>query len=200
MLIIGLTGSIGSGKSTVAKLFAERGVPVIDADIVARAVTEPHTLTYDHIVAHFGVSILQADGRLNRAKLREIIFTQPEERRWLESLLHPEILKQMQTAIAALHAPYCIAVIPLLLEVNAATFIQRILVVDVPETMQLERAVLRDKSTHEQIKSIIKTQVSREVRLAHADDIINNAGTLDALIEQVDALHQQYLKLAKNIK
>lgn len=195
MIVIGLTGSIGSGKSTVAHLFAERGVPIIDADVLAREVTEPHTPAYQAITTRFGSDILNDDGTLDRGSLREIIFKQPTERSWLEALLHPIILKRMQEEIAKLHADYCIAVIPLLLETEAATFIQRILVVDIPEETQVERATLRDNATHEQIKAIINTQISRDHRLTRADDIITNAGSPAELAKQVEALHQKYLKL-----
>lgn len=195
-LVIGLTGSIGSGKSTVANLFARYGVPIIDADVIARTVTKPGTRAYQAIIERFGQAILNDDQTLDRAYLREIIFTQPEERKWLEALLHPEILQAMQTDIAALQTPYCLAVIPLLLETEAANFINRVLVVDIPEDIQLERASLRDNSTIEKIKSIIDTQIGRSERLARADDIINNAGSPDELAQQVDKLHQQYLKLA----
>lgn len=197
MIVIGLTGSIGSGKSTVANLFAERGAPVIDADVLAKEVTLPDTPAYQAIVDRFGKDVLNADGSIDRGSLREIIFHQPEERRWLEALLHPVILNRMREDIAKLRTPYCIAVIPLLLETEAAEFVQRILVVDTPEEAQIERAKLRDKSTSEQIKNIIKTQIPRDQRLTKADDVINNAGSQDELIKQVDNLHQMYLKLGK---
>jgi dephospho-CoA kinase len=198
MLVIGLTGSIGSGKSTVANLFAAHDVPVIDADIVAREVTQPHTPAFNEIVIRYGNQIIQADGSLDRASLRKIIFTQPEERQWLEALLHPIILQRMQDDIAKLNTHYCLAVIPLLFETDATAFIQRVLVVDAPEKVQLERASLRDKATHEHIQSIIKTQISREERLARANDIIINTGTLAELASQVEKLHQLYLKMAQN--
>ena len=195
MIVIGLTGSIGSGKSTVAHLFAERGVPVIDADVLAREVTQPHTVAHQAMVTRFGDSILNADGSIDRGSVREIIFHQAEERRWLEALLHPLIVQRMQQDIAKLAAPYCIAVIPLLLETDSTAFVQRILVVDIPEETQVERAKLRDKSSNEQIKAILNTQIPREQRLKRADDIINNAGTHDELEKQVDVLHQKYLNL-----
>jgi dephospho-CoA kinase len=197
MLVIGLTGSIGSGKSTVANLFAERGVPVIDADILAREVTAPNLPAYQAIVTRFGSNILKADGSIDRSSLREIIFNNPEERLWLEALLHPIILHRMEDDIEKLDAPYCIAVIPLLLETDAASFIDRILVVDMSEETQAKRAALRDKNTVEQIKAIMNTQMPRKDRLAKADDIINNAGTPEALAKQVDKLHQMYLKLKR---
>ncbi len=197
MLVIGLTGSIGSGKSTVANLFAERGVPVIDADILAREITAPKLPAYQAIVTRFGSNILKADGTIDRSCLREIIFNNPDERLWLEALLHPIILHRMEDDIEKLDAPYCIAVIPLLLETDAATFIDRILVVDMSEETQAKRAALRDKNTVEQIKAIMNTQMPRKDRLAKADDIINNAGTPEALAKQVDKLHQMYLKLKR---
>ena len=197
MLIIGLTGSIGSGKSTVADLFAKHGVPVIDADLIARDITTAHTPAWQEIVNRFGNDILNTDASIDRGRLREIIFHQPEERRWLEALLHPAILQRMQENIAKLQTPYCIAVIPLLLETNAATFVQRILVVDLPESTQIVRAKARDQATPEQIKAILATQVSREQRLSRADDIIDNGGTPDLLVKQVEKLHEIYLKLAQ---
>ena len=197
MLVIGLTGSIGSGKSTVAHLFAARGVPVIDADVVAREVTAPNLPAYKAIVARFGNDILKANGTIDRSSLREIIFNKPEERRWLEALLHPIILNHMEDEMEKLDAPYCIAVIPLLLESDAATFIDRILVVDMSEETQLTRAALRDNRTTDQIKIIMDTQLPRKDKLAKADDIINNAGTPEALAKQVEKLHQMYLKLKR---
>ncbi len=196
MLVIGLTGSIGSGKTTVANLFAQHGVPIVDADVLSRTVTQTGMPAYNQIVARFGQGIVNADGGLDRSALREIIFNEPEERRWLEALLHPMILERMQAEIRQLQAPYCLAVIPLLLESEAVQFIQRILVVDVHEETQLERAIMRDKSTKEKIKRIIKTQVSRDQRLAKADDVIDNTGNQESLAKQVDKLHQKYLKLA----
>jgi len=198
MLVVGLTGSIGSGKTTVANLFAQLGVPVIDADILARDVTQPHTPAYEKIVAHFGTRIIHPDGSLNRSLLRDIIFNETESRHWLERLLHPIILERMQHDIAALQSPYCLAVIPLLLETDATSFIQRILVVDVPEETQIERAILRDNSSQSKIKSIIDAQMPRAARLARADDIINNAGDPEELTPQVHALHEQYLKMGEN--
>lgn len=197
MIVIGLTGSIGSGKSTVANLFAEHGAPVIDADVLAREVTQPNTPAYQAIINRFGGNILNTDDTIDRGSLREIIFNQPEERRWLEALLHPVILKRMRDEIGKLHAPYCIAVIPLLLETEACEFVQRILVVDIPEETQIERAKLRDKSTDTKIKSIINTQIPRDQRLTRADDVIHNAGTPQELAKQVDELHHMYLKLRK---
>lgn len=198
MLVIGLTGRIGSGKTTVANLFAKQGVPIVDADVIARTLTQPGTSGYQAIVEHFGNSVLNDDLTLNRAALRDIIFTNPHEREWLERLLHPQILSEMQTTIHTLQAPYCLAVIPLLLETDAVNFVNRILVVDIPEATQLERASKRDNAPKENIKAIINTQINRNDSLARADDIINNAGTTDELAKQVIALHQQYLQMGRS--
>ncbi len=172
-------------------------MPVVDADVIARELTQQHSPVLEKIIERYGTDITNADGSLNRSALRNIIFTQSEERHWLEALLHPIILRRMQDDIAKLSAPYCLAVIPLLLEIENTDFIQRILVVDIPEHTQLERASLRDKTTHDHIKSIIRTQISREQRLNRAHDIINNAGTPKELADQVEELHQLYLKLAQ---
>ena len=195
VMVVGLTGSIGSGKSTVAHLFAGHGVPVIDADILAKEVTMPQMPAYQAIVDHFGQDVLNADGTLDRSGLREIIFHQPEERSWLEALLHPIILMRMQEEIVKLETPYCIVVVPLLLETESATFVQRILVVDIPEETQIKRAATRDNNTESHIKNIISTQLPRDKRLNRADDIIDNAGTHEDLDQQVETLHQKYLKM-----
>ncbi|MCW5584393.1 MAG: dephospho-CoA kinase, partial [Gammaproteobacteria bacterium] len=161
MLVIGLTGGIGSGKSTVANLFAEQGVPVIDADVIAREITAPNKPAFSSIVKHFGQSILNPDGTLDRTKLRQIIFHNPKQRLWLEKLLHPQIRNEMQQQIAKMTAPYCIAVIPLLLEVEFFSFINRILVVDAPESAQIRRVMLRDHMSQPDIEAILKTQAPR---------------------------------------
>lgn len=196
MLIIGLTGNIGSGKSTVANMFAELGVPVIDADFVAREVTDIDTPAYKNIVDRFSIAILNEDRTLNRRKLREIIFADSSERRWMEALLHPIIVAKMKEDIDKLDTAYCIAVIPLLFESGKSTFIQRSLVVDVSPEAQLERAAVRDNDTVERIKAIKSTQMSRELQVELADDVIDNTGDLASLKEQVASLHQKYLELS----
>jgi len=195
MQVIGLTGGIGSGKSTVAKLFADLGVPIIDADVAAREVTQPNTAAFASIVKHFGKDILLPDGILNRAKLRNIIFVDAKQRLWLEHLLHPLIQKQMKQQIDQLSAPYCIAVIPLLLEVEFYSFINRILVVDAPEHAQIQRVMDRDNTSKLEIEAILKTQAQRKDRKAHAHDIIVNDGVLADLIPQVEKLHEKYSKI-----
>lgn len=196
MLVIGLTGGIGSGKTTVAKLFSERGIPIIDADIVAREVTQPNKPAFKQIVDHFGNDILH-EGSLNRRKLRKIIFDNAKQRRWLEELLHPLIRKEMENQIKSLSSPYCIAVVPLLLEVEFYFFINRILVIDTTPDLQIQRIVDRDKTSITEVESIIKTQANRETRLSKAHDVIINDGNHDALARQVSKLHEKYLALAK---
>lgn len=196
MLVIGLTGGIGSGKSTVAKLFSEKGIPIIDADIIAREVSQPNKPAFKEIVKHFGEEILH-QGSLDRGKLRKIIFENAKQRRWLEELLHPIIRKDMELEIRKLTAPYCIAVIPLLLEVEFYFFINRILVVDTTHELQIKRIVARDKISKEEIENIIKTQASRETRISKAHDVIINDGSLEDLTKQVAKLHEKYLDLAK---
>jgi dephospho-CoA kinase len=195
MQVIGLTGGIGAGKTTVANLFAEHGVPIIDADVIARDVTLPNQLGYAKIVSHFGPNILQADGTLDRKKLRDLIFKNPAERQWLEELLHPLIKKRIEKEIGLLTAPYCIVVIPLLIEVKAYEFINRILIVDTDEHLQIQRASARDKSSTEEIAAILASQTSRTQRLAIGDDVIVNNGTLLDLAPQVAKLHEKYLAL-----
>lgn len=197
MLVVGLTGGIGSGKSTVATLFAERGVPIIDADVAARQVTTPDRPAFTTIVKHFGPDIVQKDGTLDRPKLRHLIFTDAKQRLWLEKLLHPAIRDEMQKQIDTMTAPYCIAVIPLLLEVEFYAFINRILVVDAPETEQVSRVMARDRALKEEVEAILHSQARRHDRRAKAHDIIINDGVFTDLIPQVDRLHELYTKIGQ---
>ncbi|MFZ2315398.1 MAG: dephospho-CoA kinase [Gammaproteobacteria bacterium] len=198
MLVIGLTGGIGSGKSTVADMFARYHVPIIDADVIAREVIEPGQPALLDIIDHFETPLLQDDGSINRDKLRDIIFTHPEERMWLENLLHPLIRAEMSKQIAALTHPYCIVVIPLLLEArDPYPFIHRILIVDTTEELQLERAAKRDNKSTESIQAILNSQIKRADRLAKAHDVILNDGKLEDLEQEVSILHKKYLELSK---
>ncbi|EKD69797.1 MAG: Dephospho-CoA kinase [uncultured bacterium] len=197
MLIIGLTGGIGSGKTTVANIFAQHGVPVLDADKIARDVTKIGTPALNKIVERFGINILNQDGSLERSKLRDIIFTHPNERLWLEKLLHPLILEQIQMSIQQITAPYCIIVIPLLLEMEPYPFINRVLVIDATKENQLERVAKRDKLASHQIKSIMQTQLDSQKRLMLADDIIKNNGDIANLEQQIEELHQKYLSMTQ---
>ncbi|WP_318478570.1 dephospho-CoA kinase [Photobacterium leiognathi] len=198
-LVIGLTGGIGSGKTTVANLFADTyGIDIIDADIVAREVVEPNTFGLNAIIEKCGKEILLEDGTLNRAKLRDAIFSQPELKTWLNNLLHPLIREKMQQDINQSQSPYCLLVVPLMVENNLQTMTHRLLVVDVDEQVQIERTQQRDNVSLEQIKNILASQASREQRLDAADDVITNNGDNKALVSQVEQLHLQYLKMSQD--
>ena len=199
--VVGLTGGIGSGKSTIAELFAELGVPVIDADLVARQVVEKGSPLLAEIAVHFGPEILLEDGALNRAALREKVFNHEREKQWLNQLLHPAIRHEMLRQLAAQQAPYCIFMVPLLIENNLTALCQRVLVVDVSEQTQMTRASKRDNNQLALIKNIMQSQVSRSERLQHADDVINNdvdlSESLPQLKQKVLDLHHLYLQLAE---
>lgn len=197
-LIIGLTGGIGSGKSEVSRRFQSLGIVVVDADEVARLVVEPGQPALAAIAEHFGGDILSRDGRLNRALLRKIIFSDPEEKRWLEGLLHPLINQEIRRQLASADSPYAILSSPLLLETRQHELVDRILVIDASEALQVARASSRDGNTIEQIEAIMATQLNREMRISKADDIIHNHGDLPELDQQVNALHQKYMALTAN--
>lgn len=197
-LIVGLTGGIGSGKSEASKRFAQRGVLVVDADIVAREVVAPDSAALAQIVAHFGADIIDIAGNLNRGKLREIIFSNPTEKQWLESLLHPIINTEIRRQLTNSTSIYSILASPLLLETQQFLLVDRILVIDTSEQHQLERASKRDKNNEAQIMAIMQNQLSRQERCARATDIIQNHGSIDELDEQVEKLHQLYLELAQS--
>ena len=192
--LVGLTGGIGSGKSVVADIFAGLGVHVVDADDAARWVVEPGQPGLAGLSERFGRQILQADGRLDRAALRQLIFTDPQQRLWVEPLLHPMIRKAIADNLASAQSAYALLVSPLLIEGGQHRTVQRVLVVDVPEAMQLQRVLRRDGASEEQARAIMQTQLSRTERLRHADDVISNDGTLQELELQVANLHQQYLQ------
>lgn len=196
--VIGLTGGIGSGKTTVANLFAHHyQIDIIDADIVARQVVEPGSAGLQAIEKKLGADILLTDGTLNRSKLRDTIFSNHALKNWLNALLHPMIREQMQAEIAQTTSPYCLLVIPLMVENNLQTMADRLLVVDVDEAVQIARTQQRDGVDAEQVKKILASQASRQERLAAADDVIGNNGNGDNLSEQVAELHRQYLALSQ---
>ncbi|PJG83049.1 dephospho-CoA kinase [Caviibacterium pharyngocola] len=199
--IVGLTGGIGSGKSTVADLFAELGVPVIDADIVAREVVAKGSPLLAQIAENFGDEVLLENGELNRARLREWVFNDEAQKNWLNDLLHPAIREEMQARLRAQSYPYVLWVVPLLIENKLTALCQRILVVDVLPETQLLRAARRDKNKLELIKNIMAAQVGREERLRVADDIVDNnadlTDSLEILRQKVLELHQHYLQLAE---
>ena len=196
MLKIGLTGGIGSGKTTVANRFSALNVPIIDADVIAHEITAPHQTGYDKIVAHFGPALLSANGHLDRAQLREIVFKNPKEKHWLEATLHPVILETMQQKLQTLQAPYCILVIPLLVETANFSLVDRVLVIDAPESLQIQRTQQRSQLSEAQIRAIIKTQCTSAKRLKAADDVIVNDGDTTVLQQHVEQLHLKYLEMA----
>jgi dephospho-CoA kinase len=197
MLIIGLTGGIGSGKSTVANLFADLDVPIIDMDQIARQIVEPGQPALLQITQTFGNELIDAEGKLKRQQLSQIIFDSEEKRHQLEAILHPIIREETERQLAELEAPYCIVVIPLLLESNQRSLVNRILVVDAPEDIQIARTMQRDGISAKQAEKILASQVDRQSRLNAADDIINNSGELGALRHQVNKLDQTYRLLAE---
>ena len=193
--VIGLTGGIGSGKSTVARMFGALGVHWVDADDVARQVVEPGTQALRAIADHFGESILQDNGELDRAALRQKVFENPEQRRWLEGLLHPIIRQELirQLSPEDYNLPYVMLVSPLLLETNQHELVERIVVVDVPEETQIDRTMVRDGKSREQVERILAAQMPRAARREKADAIINNAQPLERVEASVHALHQRFL-------
>ncbi|MEW9797233.1 dephospho-CoA kinase [Alteromonas sp. CYL-A6] len=198
-LVIGLTGGIGSGKTAVSDAFAAHGITIVDADVIARDVVMPGTPGLAQITGHFGKGILLNDGSLDRHALRERVFHHPEEKAWLNGLLHPLIRESMTEAVSKATSPYCILSVPLLVENGLTTMVSRVLVVDCPESLQLARAMRRDGSSEATIRNIMASQASRDQRLAAADDVVDNSGTLDELTAQVTALHRNYLAMA-NVK
>ncbi|MGI9228974.1 MAG: dephospho-CoA kinase [Gammaproteobacteria bacterium] len=196
-LTIGLTGGIGSGKSTVAALFSEHGVPCIDADDISHAVTQPGQTGYEGIIKLFGPTVVAEDGQLKRKQIRQIVFADPELRKQLEALIHPLVRSGIKQFQQQTDYHYCIITIPLLLEAGETNYIDRILVVDLPEDLQIIRAGGRDNATKAEIASIMQAQISREQRLAKADDVIHNTKDTDFLRQQVEKLHRKYLGLSE---
>lgn len=196
MFIVGLTGGIGSGKTAASNHFKSLGVSIVDADEVSRQVVEPGTPALAKISEHFGEKILNTDGSLNRRALRSIVFENPVEKKWLESLLHPLIAQETFRQLQTSQSPYTLFVSPLLIEIGQDKMTHRILVIDAPESAQVARTVVRDNSDEESVKAIINTQSSRAQRLAKADDIILNDGDLAHLEKQVEHFHSLYLTLA----
>ncbi|MCE8018896.1 dephospho-CoA kinase [Halomonas sp. MCCC 1A11036] len=197
-MIVGVTGGIASGKSTVARAFAALGVPWVDADDVAREVVEPGEPALAEIAERFGVRILQADGSLNRRALREIVFAEPSERLWLESVTHPRIRERIIAHLERLQnegAPYVLLVSPLLFESGQSEMVDRCLVIDVPESVQIARTASRDDVDERQARAIVAAQMPRSERLARADDVIDNSGSEQDLAAQVAELDRRYRKM-----
>ncbi len=193
-MLVGLTGGIGSGKSKAATYFAELNINIIDTDILAREAVAKGAAALEKIAKHFGRSILEADGNLNRRLLREIIFSNPFEKQWLESLLHPIIQTRILRLLSELEGPYSILMSPLLLETEQKNLVHRILVIDIEEDTQVTRTLQRDGGNSETIKGIIASQLNRETRLSFADDIINNEGSPELLRDLVYEQHLRYLE------
>lgn len=197
MLRIGLTGGIGSGKSTVAGMFAEHGVPVIDADDIARELVVPHQPAYGKIIEAFGRAIVDGDGNIDRARLRQQVFDDPGLRRDLEAILHPRVREEIECRSEGLDAPYCVIVIPLLIEAEQRDLVDRVLVVDIEEEQQVLRVSARSELSEDEIRKIIAAQIDRDARLRYADDVILNDSDLESLKAKVDQLHKRYLSLAR---
>lgn len=197
MLKIGLTGGIGSGKSTIASIFdSVFNIPIIDADIIAHQLVKPGQPAVLVLKKYFGRSIVDDDGRLNRKQLRDLIFSNPAKKKQVEDLLHPLIYQQMNDEFSRQSSPYSIFCIPLLMETKMEPFVDRVLVVDCSVNCQIKRVVSRDKLSNDRILSIIDSQVSRDYRISHADDVVDNSKSATQLAEQVKKLHNQYLSFS----
>lgn len=196
MFTVGVTGGIGSGKTTVTNIFEKLGIEVVDADLVAREVVQPGTPGLAQIGHRYGAAVLLPDGSLNRVALRDIVFAKPQEKQWLEDLLHPMIISRCQQRLKQVHSAYGILSSPLLIESGQYKLVSRVLVVDVPEHVQLSRTTARDSSTPEKIQQIIDSQISREERLRYADDILDNSLDELELRVGVEQLHVKYLAFA----
>lgn len=198
MYVVGLTGGIGSGKSTVANIFSELGIQIVDADLSARAVVTPSSPALKKIAEQFGANVILTNGHLDRKALRAKVFSDEQALKWLEALLHPLIRLHIEQQLQNSSSAYTILESPLLLETNQHEMTDRILVIDVPEDVQIARALRQDNSNEKEIRKIMSAQCSRESRLAMADDIIVNDQKLETLTPFVQALHQQYLNFAKD--
>jgi len=197
VLIIGLTGGIASGKSTVERLFTAHGVPVIDADAIARDLVRPGEPGLVAVVREFGPPVLTDDGHLDRKKMATRVFSDPDSRKRLEAILHPMVRERMSDALTRVDSPYTILSVPLLLESRQDDLVDRLLVVDLPSTLQRRRLLARDGRSEQQINAIMAAQMARAARRRAADDLIDNSGSLSDLKTQVDHLHHRYLELAR---
>ncbi|RUO71878.1 dephospho-CoA kinase [Idiomarina ramblicola] len=191
--VVGLTGGIGSGKSAATAEFEKLGIAVVDADVVARQVVMPGTSCLQAIAEHFGSHLVTKNGELDRRALRQRVFSNPEEKEWLNNLLHPAIREEILVQLEQAKSPYVILSAPLLLENGLEKYCQRVVVVDVPETVQLQRTLQRDNSPKKEVEAIMQAQLSRDTRRQKADDILNNDGSIEKLQQQVKQLHQRYL-------
>lgn len=199
-LVVGVTGGIGCGKSTICREFAALGAPVVDTDEVAREVVAPGTAGLAEIVERFGNDILTADGTLDRRRLRSIVFADESSRLWLEALLHPLIRARTAEHVRACAFTYCLVCIPLLVERGGGNRVDRVLVIDCPPETQIARVMARDKLTAPEVEAIMRTQATRAERLAAADDVIENIGDVETVRPAIRALHRQYLDLAQRTR
>ena len=195
LLRVGLTGGIGSGKTTVMNFFDELGAPTIDADEISRRITKPGQAAFDEVVAQFGERCLDETGNLDRRRLRELIFSEPALKKGLEAIIHPRVRAEIREFTGRVDYPYCIICIPLLLETGAQSTVDRVLVVDAPEELQVARVSLRDNAEERQTRNIIRSQAGREQRLNAAHDIIVNNGNISELKPRVESLHERYIKI-----
>ena len=195
VLRIGLTGGIGSGKTTVKNFFDELGAPTIDADEISHKITKPGQAAFDEVVALFGKESLDETGNLDRKRLRALIFDEPELKQKLETIIHPRVRAQIREFTDRVDYPYCVICIPLLLETGAQSTVDRVLAVDAPEELQVARVSRRDNADERQTRSIIRSQAGREQRLQAAHDIIVNDGNINDLKAQVENLHKRYMMM-----
>lgn len=195
---VGLTGGVASGKTTVSDRFAELGIDVIDADLIARALLEQDSGCYNDVVGLFGQQVLLDNNEINRRWLRDRIFSDAEAKRALESIIHPAVRLAIVKATKNCTSDYCIVSIPLLIEANMQTLVDRILVVDLPPEQQLDRLMRRDKINLKQAQAMLAGQSSRSQRMSFADDIIDNVHPISALDEQIRTLHENYLRMSKD--
>ncbi|EEF78848.1 dephospho-CoA kinase [Methylophaga thiooxydans] len=193
---VGLTGGVACGKSTVSQLFSELGVTIIDADVIARKLLEKDTDCYKQVIELFGTDITFSDGEINRALLRDLVFSDATAKHQLEKILHPEVREQMLALAETSETAYCIFVVPLLVEADMLDLVDRILVIDIPEATQLERLIKRDKLTKTQAQNILNNQATRQQRMQVANDLIDNQNDINSLKDKVEQLHHFYRELA----
>ena len=198
-MVVGITGGIGCGKSSVTDQLKRLNVDIIDADIIAREIVEPGKFALRKIVEHFGKEVLLPDGSLDRAKLRVIIFSEKEKKDWLEDLLHPLIRDEIRTQIKSASSEYVVLSSALLLETGQKNLVDMVVVVDIPETLQIERTTLRDSNSSELVKKIINSQLKRDERLSRADIVIDNSNSLDELSSKIKKLHSDLKKKANDL-
>ncbi len=198
-LVIGLTGGIGTGKTAVANHFSALGVPIIDADELARDAVAPGQIGYEEIVREFGAEVLTSTGELDRRLMRKRVFADPAKRSRLEAILHPRVYAEIERRLNALDDAYAIVVVPLLIETGGSALVDRVLVVDAPEDLQIERVSQRDGSTREDVERILAAQLDRETRLQSADDVIENNSSESSLAQKVSMLHERYLAEAARV-